>query len=196
VAGGFFAYGPRTALIFSFGNGTQIATMAPETGEFFITAEDKKLPETYAREYAVNASNYRHWDPAIRSYVDDMIDGADGPREADYSMRWAASMVAETLRVLNRGGIFLYPNDMRPGYLEGRLKLLFHANPIAMVIENAGGLATNGRERILEQSAKRLDQRTPLIFGSKPEVERVKRYYELPTGGMRSPLFSKRGLFR
>ena len=196
IAGGFFTYGPRTALIFSLGEGTQIATMDPDTGEFFITAENKKLPEDYAREYAVNASNYRHWDPAIRSYIDDMIDGADGPREQDYSMRWAASMVAETVRVLNRGGIFLYPNDMRPGYLEGRLKHLFHANPIALVIENAGGLATNGRERILEQAPKRLDQRIPVIFGSRPEVERVRRYYELPTGGMRSPLFSRRGLFR
>ncbi len=196
VMAGFFIYGPRTALVFSMGEGTQIATMDPETGVFYITAERKTLPEPHAREYAVNASNYRFWDAAIRSYVDDMIDGAEGPREADYNMRWAATMVAETVRVLNRGGIFLYPADNRPGHMEGRLKRVFHANPIALVIEQAGGMATDGRERILDQAARRMDQRAPLIFGTPSEVERVRRYYDLPTGGLRSPLFSRRGLFR
>ena len=196
VAAGFFTYGPRTALIFTTGKGTQIATMDPETGTFYITAENKRLPEDHAREYAVNASNYRYWDPAIRTFIDDMIDGADGPREQDYSMRWAASMAAETVRILNRGGIFLYPNDARKGHMEGRLKRIFHANPIAFVIEQAGGMATDGRTRLLEQAASRMEQRAPVIFGSAAEVERVARYYDLPMGGLRSPLFSKRGLFR
>ncbi len=196
VAAGYFIYGPRTAAAFTFGDGTHIITMDPESGVFYLTAEHKRLPEAYEREYAVNASNYRYWDPAIRSFIDDMIDGAEGPREEDYSMRWAASLAAETSRVLNRGGIFLYPSDSRPGHLEGRLKRIFHANPVAFVIEQAGGQATDGRQRLLDQAAERMEQRAPLIFGSPREVERVARYYDLPTGGMRSPLFSRRGLFR
>jgi len=197
LAGGFFIYGPRTALAFTLkGGGLQIATMDPETGTFHITASDKRLPEPHAREYAVNASNYRFWDPAIRTYIDDMIDGADGPRGVDYNMRWSASLVAEAIRILNRGGIFLYPVDSRPGYGEGRMKLLFHAVPIALLMEAAGGMATDGRVRILEKTAERTDVRTPLVFGSREEVERVRRYYDMPLGGSRSPLFSKRGLFR
>ncbi len=196
AAAGFFIYGPRTALAFTIGRGTQVATMDPEAGTFFVTAEKRTLPEEYAREYAVNASNYRFWDPAIRTYVDDMIDGADGPREVDYNMRWSASLVADALRVLNRGGIFLYPADARPGYGKGRMKLLFHACPVAMVMEQAGGMATDGKVRILEKAPEELHERTPLIFGSTREVERVRKYYDLPLGGSRSPLFSRRGLFR
>ncbi len=196
VAAGYFIYGPRTAMAMTFGKGTQIATMDPETGVFHLVAEAKELPEKYEREYATNASNYRYWDPAIRAFMDDLIDGAEGPREVDYSMRWAASLAAETSRILNRGGIFLYPNDNRPGHLEGRLKRIFHVNPVAFVIEQAGGMATDGRVRLLDQAAERMDQRAPLIFGTPSEVERVRRYYDLPMGGMRSPLFSHRGLFR
>jgi fructose-1,6-bisphosphatase I len=196
AAAGFFIYGPRTALAFSIGRGTQVATLDPESGVFYVTAEKRELPEEYAREYAVNASNYRFWDPAIRTYVDDMIDGADGPREVDYNMRWSASLVADALRVLNRGGIFLYPADARPGYGKGRMKLVFHACPVAMVMEQAGGMATDGKARILEKTPGELHERTPLIFGSSREVERVRKYYELPLGGSRSPLFSRRGLFR
>ena len=196
AAAGFFIYGPRTALAFTIGRGVQVATMDPETGVFYVTAEERSLPKDYAREYAVNASNYRFWDPAVRTYVDDLIDGADGPREVDYNMRWAASLVAETFRILNRGGIFLYPADSRPGYGQGRLKLLFHADPVAMIMEQAGGMATDGQGRILEKTPQARDQRTPLVFGSREEVERVRQYYQLPLGGSRSPLFSKRGLFR
>ena len=196
VCGGFFMYGPRTMLVFSFGEGTVVANMDPETGDFFITSEERRLPDVPAREYAANASNYRFWDWAVRTYVDDMIDGADGPREADYNMRWASSLPAETVRILNRGGIFLYPGDSRPGHREGRMRLVFHANPVALVIEQAGGSATDGENRILERTPQEPWQRTPLIFGSTGEVNRVKRYYELPVGGSRSPLFSRRGLFR
>ncbi len=196
VCGGFFMYGPRTMLVFSFGQGTQVANMDPETGVFHITSEQRTLPPEPAREYAANASNYRFWDSAIRAYINDMIDGADGPREVDYNMRWASSLPAETVRILNRGGIFLYPGDARPGHREGRMRLLFHANPVALVVEQAGGAATDGEQRILEKVAGARDQRTPLIFGSPTEVERVKRYYELPMGGAHSPLFSRRGLFR
>ena len=196
VCGGFFMYGPRTMLVFSFGEGTVVANMDPETGVFHITSEDRRLPREAAREYAANASNYRFWDSAIRTYVNDMIDGADGPREADYNMRWASSLPAETVRILNRGGIFLYPGDSRPGHRHGRMRLLFHAFPVALVVEQAGGMATDGEQRILDKVPQARDQRTPLIFGSPSEVERVRRYYELPVGGSRSPLFSRRGLFR
>ena len=196
VCAGFFMYGPRTMLVFSFGEGTVVANMDPETGVFHITSENRQLPEIPAREYAVNASNYRFWDWAIRTYVNDMIDGAEGPREADYNMRWAASLPAETVRILNRGGIFLYPGDSRPDHHHGRMRLLFHANPVALVVEQAGGAATDGENRILDKVATDRGQRTPLIFGSTSEVERVKRYYRLPVGGSRSPLFSRRGLFR
>ncbi len=196
AAAGFFIYGPRTALAFTIGRGVQVATMDPESGVFYVTAEKRTLPEDYAREYAVNASNYRFWDPAVRTYVDDLIDGADGPREVDYNMRWSASLVAETFRILNRGGIFLYPADSRPGYGQGRLKLLFHADPVAMLMEQANGMATDGQARILEKTPGMRDQRTPLVFGSREEVARVRQYYNLPLGGSRSPLFSKRGLFR
>ncbi len=196
VCGGFFMYGPRTMLVFSFGQGTQVANMDPESGVFHITSENRTLPDIAAREYAVNASNYRFWDSAIRTYINDMIDGADGPREADYNMRWASSLAAETVRILNRGGIFLYPGDARKGMREGRMRLLFHANPVALVVEQAGGMATDGENRILEKLPRERAQRTPLVFGSGNEVERVKRYYELPVGGSQSPLFSRRGLFR
>ena len=196
VCGGFFMYGPRTMLVFSFGRGTIVANMDPETGVFHITSENRQLPEVPAREYAANASNYRFWDSAIRTYVTDMIDGAEGPREADYNMRWASSLPAETVRILNRGGIFLYPGDSRPGHRHGRMRLLFHANPVALVVEQAGGAATDGENRILDKTPAERGQRTPLVFGSTSEVERVKRYYELPVGGSRSPLFSRRTLFR
>ncbi len=196
VAGGFFMYGPRTVLVFSLGEGTQVATMDPETGVFHITAERRELPKEPAREYAANASNYRHWDYAIRTYVDDMIDGEMGPREADYNMRWASSLPAETVRILARGGIFLYPADARAGHGEGRMRLLFHAFPVALVVEQAGGMATDGINRILDKAPRERGQRTPLIFGSPEEVERVRRYYDLPPGASRSPLFSRRGLFR
>ncbi len=196
VCGGFFMYGPRTMLVFSLGEGTVVANMDPETGVFHVTSPQRRLPDVPAREYAANASNYRFWDSAIRTYVNDMIDGADGPREADYNMRWASSLPAETVRILNRGGIFLYPGDSRPGHRDGRMRLLFHANPVALVIEQAGGAATDGERRILDKTPDEVGQRTPLIFGSSGEVERVKRYYELPVGGSCSPLFSRRGLFR
>ena len=197
IAAGLIIYGPRTGMAFTAGEGLRIATRDPDDGTFYVTAEARTLPEDYAREYAVNASNYRFWDFAIRTYVDDMIDGADGPREQDYNMRWSASLVAETVRIINRGGIFLYPADSRPGFGAGRMKLLFHAHPVAYIIEQAGGMATDGKARILEKACgDDLHRRTPLIFGSTPEVERLARYYDLPLGGSRSPLFSRRGLFR
>ena len=148
-------------------------------------------------EFAINASNYRHWDEAIRLYVDDCVAGSDGPRDKDFNMRWIASLVADAYRILIRGGVFLYPRDGRKGYAHGRLRLVYEANPMALIMEQAGGQATDGVNRILDIPPKDLHQRTPLIFGSAKEVEKVGRYHADPSAiGNRHPLFGHRGLFR
>ena len=149
------------------------------------------------REFAINASNHRHWDEPIRIYVDDCLKGTDGPRGEDFNMRWIASMVAEAHRVLARGGIYMYPGDVRDGYRHGRLRLIYEANPIAWLIEQAGGRASTGMERILEIRPVAIHQRVPLLFGSCDEVARLDRYHLDPYPiGERSPLFGRRGLFR
>jgi fructose-1,6-bisphosphatase I len=196
IGAGFMVYGPQTTIVFTVGQGSHVATLDRATGEFVITQTNMKMISG-KREYAINASNYRHWSPAIRGYIDDCLAGKDGPREADYNMRWVASLVAETYRILVRGGTFLYPGDDRDGYSCGRLRLVYEAFPVAMVLEQAGGMATDGTERILDLVAEDLHQRTPLVFGASDEVERVKRYKESPPEkGASSPLFGHRGLFR
>ena len=196
LAAGFMVYGPQTTIVFTVGNGTHVATLDRKAGEFLITMENMKMI-TGKREYAINASNYRHWSPGIRAYIDDCLAGTNGPREEDYNMRWVASLVAETFRILIRGGVFLYPGDDREGYECGRLRLVYEAFPVAMVIEQAGGMATNGTTRILDLVADDLHQRTPLVFGPEDEVERVKHYKESSLDkGASSPLFGHRGLFR
>jgi len=148
-------------------------------------------------EFAINTSNHRHWEEGIRLYVGDCLAGADGPRERDFNMRWIASMVAEAFRILVRGGVFLYPADTRKGYARGRLRLVYEAQPIAFLMENAGAAATDGREAILDLPASALHARTPLVFGSVREVERIRRYLTEPSLiGERAPLFAQRGLFR
>jgi len=148
-------------------------------------------------EYAINASNARHWHPGIRSYVNDLVSGTAGPRQRDFNMRWLASLVAEAYRILCRGGIYLYPADARPGYEHGRIRVVYEANPIAFVCEQAGGAATDGRTAILDLVPADLHQRTPLVFGSRGKVERVRRHLDNPlTQHEESPLFSNRGLFR
>jgi fructose-1,6-bisphosphatase I len=149
------------------------------------------------REFAINASNYRHWDEGIRLYFDDCIKGGHGPRESEFNMRWIASLVAETYRILIRGGVFLYPGDRRRGYAHGRLRLVYEAHPIALLIQQAGGTATDCVRPILDISATELHQRTPLVFGSTAEVTRIGKYHSLPSQmADRAPLFGKRGLFR
>jgi len=184
LAAGFMVYGPQTTIIFT------------TTGQFLITMENMKMISGKA-EYAINASNYRQWSPGIRAYIDDCLAGTDGPRQENYNMRWVASLVAETYRILIRGGVFLYPGDNRDGYECGRLRLVYEAFPVAMVIEQAGGVATNTTDRILDLVPDDLHQRTPLVFGPEDEVERVKRYQASPVEkGASSPLFGHRGLFR
>jgi fructose-1,6-bisphosphatase I len=196
LAAGFAVYGPFTSLVLTVGAGTQVFTLKRSTGEFLLTNPAVEIPAA-TREYAINASNYRHWDETIRTYVDDCLRGQDGPRGKNFNMRWTASPVCDIYRILSRGGIFLYPSDLRENYTMGRLRLVYEANPLAWVIEQAGGAASNGFERILGIAPASLHQRTPLIAGSRSEVEYVVRLSLDPHGlGERSPLFGRRGLFR
>ncbi|NML76013.1 class 1 fructose-bisphosphatase [Rhizobium sp. S-51] len=196
LAAGFFIYGPQTALVLTVGRGTEIFIFSNRMGCFVQGYKTVGIPER-AHEFAINASNYRHWEEAIRLYVDDCLAGSEGPRERDFNMRWIASLVADTYRILVRGGIFLYPADTRKGYAQGRLRLVYEANPIALIVENAGGAATNAVSRILDIEPENLHQRVPLVFGSRREVARVARYHVDPAMiGERAPLFGKRGLFR
>lgn len=196
LAAGYLIYGPQTALVLSFGSGTHIFWFDPRVGEFLLAKPTVRIPAT-TREYALNSSNFRHWDDAVKAYVLDCKLGADGPRKSDFNMRWIGSLVAETFRILMRGGIYAYPSDSRKGYTNGRLRLLYEANPIAMIIEQAGGACVTPDERMLDVEPRSLHQRVPLIFGSKAEVEEMRHYYREPHSlGDRSPLFGQRGLFR
>jgi fructose-1,6-bisphosphatase I len=194
IAGGYVIYGPATALVVTFGNGTMMFTMDPDTKEFVLTNPAMSIPVT-SQEFAINASNYRHWTKPVRAYIDDCLAGDTGPRDRNYNMRWVASLVAETHRILSRGGVFLYPGDARPGYERGRLRMIYECAPIAFLIEQASGKATDGCDPILDQSAQTLHGRTPLVFGSSEKVDRVAAYHDLPDQEI-SALFGQRGLFR
>jgi fructose-1,6-bisphosphatase I len=197
LAAGFLIYGPHTALVLTLGDGTQIFTLDRERREFLLTAERAQIsPET--QEYAINASNRRHWDDAVRLYVRDCLQGADGPRGKDFNTRWLGSLVGEAYRILLRGGVYLYPGDARRTYRNGRLRLLYEANPIAWLVEQAGGMATDGGNRILDLVPTSLHERVPLVFGSSGEVETVAAYHAAAwsNGGELSPLFGQRSLFR
>ncbi|WP_212523466.1 class 1 fructose-bisphosphatase [Actibacterium sp. MT2.3-13A] len=194
IAGGYIIYGPQTMLVVTFGAGTQEYLLDPDSRQFVLINAAVKVPAT-SHEFAINASNYRHWPNPIRAYIDDCIAGAEGPRDKDFNMRWVASLVAETHRILSRGGVFLYPGDKRKGYEKGRLRMVYECAPIAFVIEQAGGMATDGQDQILGQAATRLHQRTPFVFGSAEKVARVATYHDLPESEV-SALFGKRGLFR
>ena len=196
LAAGFVLYGPSTVLALTWGDGTDLYALDRSTGQFVRTHHRVQLPAE-AREYAINASTARHWRPGLRAYVQDLVDGSIGPRGQDFNMRWLAALVAEAQRILLRGGIFLYPGDARPGYEDGRLRLVYEANPVAFLCEQAGGEATDGVHRILDLQPTDLHQRTPLVFGSRTKVERVRRYLvDPPTTHEESPLFAQRGLFR
>ena len=196
LAGGFFLYGPQTTLIITVGAGTQIFTLDRRTGTFLLTHPKVEIPPRTS-EYAINDSNSRHWDDPIRTYIDDCRRGKEGPRGRDFNMRWTGSPVADIYRIVSRGGIYLYPRDDRREFRDGRLRLIYEANPIAWVIEQAGGAASTGRERLLEVKPTSLHQRVPLIAGSRYEVEHAVRLHDgRQIRGERSPLFSRRGLLR
>lgn len=196
VCAGYAIYGPTTMLVISFGHGVHGFTLDREIGEFILTHPDMRVPAG-ASEFAINASNARFWEPAVKRYVDECLAGSTGTRGRDFNMRWVASLVAEAHRILLRGGVFLYPRDDRESARIGKLRLLYEANPIGFLIEQAGGRASTGDRPVLGIKPTSIHQRTGLIFGSRPEVERIERYHrdhnEWPFD---APLFSSRGLFR
>ncbi len=194
IAGGYIIYGPQTGLMVTFGEGTQYYLLDPETGTFVLVDDQVKVPEK-SSEFAINASNYRHWTKPVRAFIDDCVAGVEGPREKNFNMRWVGSLVAETHRILTRGGIFLYPSDARPGYEQGRLRMVYECAPMAFLIEQAGGKATDGCDPIMNRQAEKLHARTPLIFGTAEKVARVATYHDLPEEEV-SALFGSRGLFR
>lgn len=198
VAAGYAIYGPSAMLVLTLGNGVHAFTLDREIGAFILTHPNLRIPSD-TREFSINASNRRFWEPPVQRYVEECIAGETGPREADFNMRWIASMVAEVHRILMRGGLFMYPRDTKDPAREGRLRLLYEANPMSMVVEQAGGMASTGRERILGVVPHALHQRIPVILGSKNEVSRLERYHEEHAMGIdhpfESPLFNSRSLF-
>lgn len=176
VAAGYAVYGPQTMLVLTTGDGVHCFTLDREMGSWVLTQSDIQIPST-TKEFAINMSNKRHWHPPVQRYIDEMLEGKTGPRGKDFNMRWIASMVADVHRILNRGGVFMYPADMRDPSQPGKLRLMYEANPMAMIVEQAGGAATDGVNRIMDISPTKLHQRVPVFLGSKEEVELVTRYH-------------------
>lgn len=176
VAAGYCVYGPQTTLVLTVGDGVAMFTLDREQGSWVLTADDVRVPED-TKEFAINMSNMRHWDAPVKRYIDECLAGEEGPRGKNFNMRWIASMVADVHRILTRGGIFMYPWDKREPNKAGKLRLMYEANPMAFLIEQAGGAATNGRERIMGLTPTKLHERVAVVLGSKHEVERVTRYH-------------------
>ena len=176
VAAGYCVYGPQTTLVLTVGAGVVMFTLDREQGSFILTEENVQIPHD-TKEFAINMSNMRHWDTPVKRYVDECLEGVEGPRGKDFNMRWVASMVADVHRILTRGGIFMYPWDKREPNKPGKLRLLYEANPMSWLIEQAGGAATNGKQRILDLQPSQLHERVSVMLGSKNEVERVTSYH-------------------
>jgi fructose-1,6-bisphosphatase I/sedoheptulose-1,7-bisphosphatase len=195
VCAGYAIYGPSTMLVLTLGKGTHAFTLEPMLGEWVLSHPNLQIPPK-TREFAINASNSRFWEPAVKRYVDECLAGQTGPRGADFNMRWIASLVAETHRILMRGGVFMYPRDSKDPGKPGRLRLLYEANPISFLIEQAGGRASTGNTRLLDVQPESLHQRIGFVFGSSDEVARIEGYHhEEPQDTYSSPLFGRRGLF-
>ena len=198
VCAGYAIYGPTTMLVLTFGRGVHGFTLDRELGEFILSHPDLRIPAATS-EFAINTSNERFWEPPVKRYISECLAGASGPRAKDFNMRWIASFVAEVHRILIRGGLFMYPKDSKDAAKAGRLRLLYEANPMAFLVEQAGGAASTGRGRILEVQPDGLHQRAPVILGSKDEVERIARYHGEHDRGVdqpySSPLFNTRSLF-
>ncbi len=199
IAAGYALYGPAAMLVLTLGDGVHGFTLDRESGSYLLTHRDMAIPPA-TREFAINASNERFWEPPVRRYVEECILGRAGPRGVDFNMRWIASMVAEVHRILLRGGLFMYPRDSKDAERPGRLRLLYEANPMAMIVEQAGGAASTGRERLLDVVPNNLHQRIPVILGSREEVERIQSYHEAYDRGepieLETPLFNTRSLYR
>ena len=199
VAAGYAIYGPATMLVLTVGKGTHGFTLDREIGNFILTHPNLQIPAATS-EFAINTSNARFWEAPVHRYVTECQAGRGGDRGRDFNMRWIASMVAEVHRILMRGGVFMYPRDTKDLARPGRLRLMYEANPIGMLVEQAGGLATTGRQRILDVVPEDLHERVPVVLGSREEVERIERYHREFDAGtdkpFSSPLFNERSLFR
>jgi fructose-1,6-bisphosphatase I len=178
VCAGYALYGPSTMLVLTTGQGVNGFTLDMNIGEFVLTHPNMTIPAD-TREFAINASNMRHWEAPVKRYVDECLAGKEGPRGEDFNMRWVASMVAEVHRILTRGGVFMYPLDekMKAKGTEGKLRLMYEANPMSFIVEQAGGASTTGRQRIMEVQPSGLHQRVPVVLGSRNEVERITAYH-------------------
>ncbi len=176
IAAGYAIYGPSTVLVLTVGDGVASFTLDRETGSWWLTADRMRIPEVTG-EYAINASNARHWFPPVRRYVDELVAGKEGPRGRNFNTRWIATMVTEVHRILTRGGIFMYPRDARDPTKLGRLRLLYEANPMSFIVEQAGGASTNGHMRIMDIEPTQLHERVAVFLGSKEEVDRVTAYH-------------------
>ena len=177
VAAGYAVYGPQTLLVLTTGNGVNCFTLDREMGSWVLTQRNMQIPPQ-TKEFAINMSNQRHWHAPVQRYIGELLAGATGPRGKDFNMRWIASMVADVHRILNRGGIFMYPADLRDPSKPGRLRLMYEANPMAFIVEQAGGMATDGKRRILDIQPEKLHQRVPVFLGSRDEVAVVTGYHQ------------------
>ena len=177
VAAGYCVYGPQTTLVLTVGDGVSMFTLDREQGSFVLTQDKVSIPAD-TKEFAINMSNMRHWDEPVHRYISECLQGNEGPRKKDFNMRWIASMVADVHRILTRGGVFMYPWDKREPHKPGKLRLMYEANPMSWLIEQAGGAATNGRQRILDIQPSQLHERVSVILGSKNEVDRVTAYHQ------------------
>jgi fructose-1,6-bisphosphatase I / sedoheptulose-1,7-bisphosphatase len=199
LAAGYAIYGPSTMLVITVGKGTHGFTLDREVGNFILTHGDIEIPADTS-EFAINTSNERFWEPPIQRYVAECKAGKTDIRGRDFNMRWIASMVADVHRILMRGGVFMYPRDTKDVSKPGRLRLMYEANPMSFVIEQAKGLASTGRQRIMEVTPENIHQRIPVVVGSRNEVERIEKYHhEYDTGADQkysSPLFGDRSLYR
>ncbi len=177
VAAGYALYGPQTLLVLTTGNGVNCFTLDREMGSWVLTQRNMQIPAK-TKEFAINASNQRHWHAPVQRYIGELLAGTTGPRGTDFNMRWIASMVADVHRILNRGGIFMYPADNKDPSKPGRLRLMYEANPMAFIVEQAGGMATDGKKRILDIQPEKLHQRVPVFLGSRDEVALVTSYHQ------------------
>lgn len=179
LAAAYVMYGPATLLVLTLGQGTHVFTLNPQTGQFALTAAAVQIaPDT--SEFAVNASNQRFWQPAMQRYIDECLQGSTGPRAKDFNMRWCASMVMDVHRVLTRGGVFLYPRDLKTPIKAGRLRLLYEANPMSLLVTQAGGASHTGQEAVLDLEPSSIHQRVPVLLGAKHEIERITQYHQQP----------------
>ena len=176
VCAGFVLYGPSTMMVLTTGHGVNGFTLDQDIGEFILTHPNMRIPEETS-EFAINMSNQRFWESPVQRYIDECLQGTEGPRKKNFNMRWIASLVAEVYRILTRGGVFLYPLDLRDSSKGGKLRIMYEANPMAFIVEQAGGTCSTGRERILDIKPTGIHQRVPLVLGSKKEVERIEAYY-------------------